>query len=99
MTDEQETLEFAETALRSVKRHKAPDRIRERVFSRIRAMEEETSWLWRLLSRPAYAFAAGVLLFMVLGASLWISPAGRVPPAVSIIISPISPIGVSVRSI
>ena len=96
MSDELEALEFAEKALLSVKWHKAPERIRERVFSRIRAIEEETSWLWRLLSRPGYAFAAGVLLFMMAGASLWISPAGHVPPAVSVMVSPLSPIGVSV---
>ncbi|HET6453688.1 MAG TPA: hypothetical protein VFI02_04735 [Armatimonadota bacterium] len=93
---EQEALEFAEKALLSVKRPHAPERVRERVTSRIHAIEAETSWLWRLLSRPAYAFVAGVLLFVMLGASLWISPAGQVPPAVSIMVSPLSPVGVSV---
>ena len=93
---EQEALEFAEKALRSVNRPHAPERVRERVMSRIHAIEAETSWLWRVLSRPAYAFVAGVLLFMMLGASLWISPAGQVPPAVSIMVSPLSPVGVSV---
>ena len=95
MSDELEALEFAEKALLSVKHPRAPGRIRERVMSRIHAMEQETSWLWRLLSRPGYAFVAGVLLFIMAGASLWISPAGQVPPAVSIIVSPLSPVGVS----
>ena len=96
MLSEQQALEFAEKALRSVNRPHAPACIRERLLERIRAIEEETSWLWRMLSRPGYAFAAGVLLFMMAGASLWISPAGRVPPAVSIMVSPLSPIGISV---
>ena len=94
--NEQEALEFAEKALLSVKRPHAPECIRERVFSRIQAIEQETSWLWRLLSRPGYAFAAGVLLFIMAGASLWINPAGRMPSAVTIMTSPLSPIGVSV---
>ena len=96
--DELESLRLCRNALLSVRRSAAPERIWARVDSRLRAIEAESSPVWRLLSgRPTYAFAAGLVLFLVGACSLLIGPAGHAPPVVLMLISPLSPVGISVQ--
>ena len=94
--EELDALRTARAALESVHRVPAPERVWAGVRERIRSIEEERSWLWRLLAtRPGYAFAAGVAVVLIGAASLLISPAGQPSPMLAMLLSPFSPIGIS----
>ena len=96
---ELEVLQLARRALSSVRRARAPAGIWTRIDARLGDIEGESSWMWRLLSRrPAYACIAWLVLFVLGASTLFISPAGHVPPFVSIMISPLSPVGISVQA-
>ena len=93
---ELESLRTASEAICAVRRVAASERIWVGVLERIRSIEEERSWAWRLLSRkPRYAFAVGIAVVLLGAASLLISPAGQSPPLLSILVSPFSPVGIS----
>ena len=94
--EELDALRSARAALESVHRVSVPERIWAQVQERIRSIEEERSWLWRLFAtRPGYAFAAGVAVILIGAASLLISPAGQAPPLLLMLLSPFSPVGIS----
>lgn len=96
---ELETLRLSRDALDSVRKLETPQSMWARVEQRLRSIEEERSWAWRLISRkPAYAFAAGTVLLVLGAASLLISPQGHVPQFVLILVSPFSPVGISAHS-
>ena len=93
--EELESLRTARTALDSVRRVQASERLWAAVLERIDAIEEERSPIWRLLTaRPACAVAAGVLVLLVGAASLLISPSGQTPPLLAMLVSPFSPVGI-----
>ncbi len=95
--EELKAIRLSREALLSVRRSPCAEGVWARVSARLDTIERESSRVWRLLSRPAYACAACLVLVVMGAASLSFSPAGFAPPAVSAIISPLSPVGVSVE--
>ena len=94
---EMAALEASRTALTSLTRAECPDGMWARIESRIRGVEDERSRAWRILSRPACAFATSVALFLLLGLSISVRPSGVAPPTMWVIVSPLSPVGVHVE--
>jgi len=95
---ELEGLQAAREVMLSTRPLKCPEGVWEQIERKIRSVQAEKSNVWNLLSRPAYAITAGLVLWAMMAISLMVSPSGSMPPAASVIVSPLSPVGISVEA-
>lgn len=90
-------LKLTREALLSVPRPRCPESMWVRIASRLEAVERGGSRLYRVFSRPAYRFAAHLVLFVTGAATLSFTVVGLLPPVLAVMLSPFSPVGVSVE--